>query len=355
MSALNISECPGWYRSVTDTVPTAPPCGESLEYDPDFILLQREIQPRLGAEYGNFVEAVEPVNWAETERNALKLLQRSIDVRLVIILMRCRLRQIGLSALPEGLKALIWMLNTWPEHLHPQLLDEGEFTPIMRANAFAELESNEGFLADIRQQTLPTVSGLHVTIRDIERASSSPRDEDALSEETRQLLLHEWQTQDQPLIQLFKQTFELTHLLKEMLQQQMPGEDAPELTRLLTLSGYFLSPSNIASDPPPAEATDEPEPRTKTVDSNPEIPVAIPADTLPMPPQKTGRFTEKITSRNEALQRLREVRTWFTQAEPSSPVITLLAFTEQTIGKSFTELLQLLPPEVIAKMTASQE
>lgn len=355
MPALNITECPEWYRSVTDTVPDTPPCGESLEYDPDFIMLQREIQPRLGAEYGDFVEAVEPINWADTERNTLKLLQRSKDVRLVIILMRCRLRQIGLPALPEGLKTLLWMLKSWPDHLHPQLLDEGEFTPIMRANAFAELESNEGFLADIRQQTLPAVSGLHITIRDIERANSTPREEDALTEEARQQILQEWQNQHQSLIQLFKQAFELTTLLKETLQQQMPGEDAPDLTRLLTLFGYFFSSSSIASTPPPAEETDEPAPRTLAEDSDSEIPNAVQTNTEAALPGETGRVREKMASRAEALQCLREVRAWFTQTEPSSPVITLLAFTEQTIGKSFTELLQLLPAEVIAKIATSQE
>lgn len=129
-----------YYQAVLHPTVGHAPCGENIEYDADFILLQSRLQPRQDVEYGSFFEAAEPVNWTDTERDCLTLLQKSKDIRLIIILIRCRLRKIGLRALPEGLEALYVVLQSWPNDLHPQLYDEGEFTPILRANAFSELE-----------------------------------------------------------------------------------------------------------------------------------------------------------------------------------------------------------------------
>lgn len=170
------------------------PCGESLDYDPAFSMLQSKLQPKLDVEYGNFFEAAEPVNWTEVERECLSLLQKSKDIRLVIILMRCRLRKAGIPALEEGLEALLALLQIWPDDTHPQLLDEGDFAPELRANAFSELENTHGLLADLRNLPLPRASGLQITIKEFEKAHQIPREEDALSDTAVAALIHDWHT-----------------------------------------------------------------------------------------------------------------------------------------------------------------
>ncbi|WP_421757491.1 ImpA family type VI secretion system protein, partial [Cronobacter malonaticus] len=157
-------------------LPGAFPCGVNLEYDSDFILLLSRLQPRLDAEYGQFIEAAEPVNWAEIERDCLALLNRSKDIRLLIILMRCRLRQTGLTALEEGLIALSFFLTRWPEDIHPQLYDEGEFDPLMRINALNELEDIHGIIGDLRNQLLPKAAGTQITLKIFVKSHALPRD-----------------------------------------------------------------------------------------------------------------------------------------------------------------------------------
>ena len=98
--------CSDYYQPLMQPIPGSSPCGEAVDYDPAFIMLQSRLQPKIAAEYGNFVEAAEPVNWTETERDCLALLQKSKDIRLVVILIRCRMRKCGLSALAEGTEAL---------------------------------------------------------------------------------------------------------------------------------------------------------------------------------------------------------------------------------------------------------
>ncbi|PIJ49605.1 hypothetical protein BL250_11870 [Erwinia sp. OLTSP20] len=355
MQQQNITACPQDYALLAESVAESPPCGESLEYDADFIMLQRELQPRLGAEYGDFVESVNPINWADTERQTQKLLQRSKDIRLVIILMRCRMRQHGFSALTDGIKALTWALQQWPEQLHPQLMDEGEFVPIMRNNALAELESNDGLLADIRQQSLPSVAGLQLTVRDIERANSVPRADDALPEETLSQIWQQWQQTQAPIIAQFNALFQEVNQLKTTLRQQMPDEDVPDFARLLNLLGYFLSPSAPEAERPAQENDDAVQQRSEENHTPVTTGSEFIAEAPVMPASAHAGEVATVANRGDAIQQLREIRRWFSRMEPSSPAIILLAFTEQIIGKSFTELLQLLPADVIAKIATSQE
>ncbi len=81
------------------------------------------------------------------------------------------MRQVGVGALQEGLEAILWCLDTWPDQLHPQLFDEGEFEPLMRGNAFAELEDIDGFIADFRNQQLPKAAGVQLSIKEFEKST----------------------------------------------------------------------------------------------------------------------------------------------------------------------------------------
>lgn len=346
--------CPEGYLAVLQPDSVSPPCGENLEYDADFILLQSRLQTRIGAEYGNFVEAIEPVNWADIERDASALLMRSKDVRLVILLIRCRLRQKGVVALCEGLEALLYMLTQWPDALHPQLYDEGEFVPFMRANAFAELEGAEGFMADFRQQLLPRSGGLQLSIRDVERGYASPREESAPTELTLASMQQAWL--NDPAILSLQQAGLRLRQLHQILVDTLDHE-APDFARLQTLLGYFGGNAALQSAPATIAPQEEPvvpqEPDYSAAQENADAaPVAsLPPASAAVAPQPA----KGIEHRADALSRLREVRDWFMRVEPSSPAVALLAFTEQTIGKNFIELQQLLPAELMAKLDAGQE
>lgn len=71
------------------------------------------------------------------------------------------------------------LLKDFPNEVHPQLYDEGEFEPFMRANAISELDDIDGFLLDLRQLTLPKINGLQLTVKEIERAFAIPKDENS--------------------------------------------------------------------------------------------------------------------------------------------------------------------------------
>ncbi|MEJ5174768.1 hypothetical protein WH277_05630, partial [Erwinia sp. MYb416] len=64
----------------------------------------------------------------------------------------------------------------------------------------------------------------------------------------------------------------------------------------------------------------------------------------------TLQINNKIENRQDALAQLIEIRTWFTRMEPSSPVILLLELAESMVGKRFTELMKILPSELVNKI-----
>ncbi|CQJ18026.1 ImpA family type VI secretion system protein [Yersinia enterocolitica] len=382
MSVHSIADSRGYYHRLMQPIPGDHPCGLSLEYDSAFLMLQTKLQPKLTAEYGNFVEVAEPTNWTDTERKCLELLGKARDIRLLIILMRCRMRQIGVSAVQEGLEALLWCLSTWPDDLHPQLLDEGEFEPFMRANAFAELDDIDGFIADFRNQPLPKAAGMQISVKELEKAHSFPREEGALEKATLEAIEHDWQARSDNAILSLQKAYALLLELTTRLSHSL-GDVTPDFVRLTAVLRLFggsnmadIAPIAAFETPEYITATEATEVYTTAPEWQPEeivTAVSVPTDTatptyppaphmspLQSPPPiavaaQVPIAPKGIQNRADALSRLIEVRQWFATTEPSSPVIALLSFSEKTIGKSFGELLQIIPPELISKLDAGQE
>ena len=349
--------CPEWYQPLLIAVTETLPCGENLEDDSAFIMLESRLQPRMGAEYGDFVEAVDPVNWAEIEREVKILLTRSLDLRLVMILIRCRFRHIGIPALDEGLRALIWLLLQWPTQLYPQLYEEGIFDPVIRANVLAELDAAEGILGDLRRQSLPKVASLQLTVRDIERARLTPHAEPVLDESTLALAHQCWLEQQSEAITALCQAEQHLHQFHALLSETLTDE-TPDFNDLFTLLRLFQRAGSPAAtlqhrvqQPAIANLLQAPVNEICLPDAEPSPVVAATVPAL----SAAAVTLCSIQDRSDALMRLREVQQWFVHYEPSSPVGDLLALTEQMVGKRFAELMQSLPQDLIARLSNGQE
>lgn len=347
--------CSDYYQPLMSSIAGSDACGETLDYDPEFILLQSRLQPKQDVEYGNFFEAAEPINWAETERECQTLLQKSKDVRLIIILMRCRLRKVGLAALAEGLEALHALLCAWPDDLHPQLLDEGEFAPMLRSNAFAELEDANGLLADLRNQPLPKASGLQITIKEFEKAHQVPREEGALSDTAMAAIIHEWQLNARDNLFPLTQAYGFLMEIKSMLADTL-AHDAPEFAVLGNLLVFFANDFSGVT-PAPVVSPSIVEDETPQVQEIAKRPVGVAPAAVDLPPGAPAVASARraIDSRADALHRLQEVRSWFAMTEPSSPLIQVLKYAEESIGKSFADLLKMYPPEIVAMLNHEKE
>jgi len=345
-----------YYQHVLQDISGESPCGQNLEYDADFIMLQSKLQPKQDVEYGDFVETAEPINWTDIENDSFKLLKKSKDIRLIITLMRCRLRQIGLSALHEGLLILEALLDNYPDNLHPQLVDEGEFEPLMRANAIAELDDTNGFLADFRNQLLPKASGLQVSIRDFEKAISTPREESALTEATLSALFSEWNECNEQDITSLNEAYQTLSNIKKKLRTTL-HEDTPDFTRLENILSALCRGLNHPLEESVQHDTEhnvEQDINEKLENSNEEL--AETDNVSQIIEKKTSpKECKNIGNRGDAIARIREIRSWFTTMEPSSPIILLLELAENSAGKSFAQLLKNFPSETIANLYFKEE
>ncbi|WP_413495154.1 ImpA family type VI secretion system protein [Morganella psychrotolerans] len=361
-----------FYKDVLKPLPGKFVCGEGIEYDPLFITLQSKMTPKIGAEYGDFVETTEPVNWREIENDCLELLTKSKHVRLIILLIRSRSRQIGLFALEEGLMAMYQLLKDFPNEVHPQLYDEGEFEPFMRANAISELDDIDGFLLDLRQLTLPKINGLQLTVKEIERAFAIPKDENSLAEESVVGILNEWRTKnDKTLASLNNAAFILDaikKLARETLENETPT--LPVLTLILALFNKDLTHSGNKSAAAAAVAESEnsmsalvfsDESPDKDNNNQPEDSVStttetvVDGDTTTVTTERIVYREKVINTRQDALEKIREARAWFQQTEPGNPIILLLTYAEGAAGKNFVELSKLFPADMLAILDINKE
>ncbi|PVZ81817.1 hypothetical protein C9426_31620 [Serratia sp. S1B] len=334
-----------YYQPFFRPIPGLQPCGTSLDYDPDFLLLQSKLQPRLEAEYGKFTEAADPINWAEVERECHALLAKSRDVRLIVVLMRCRIRVVGLRSIDEGLQALLALLQQWPDDLFPTLLDEGEFEPLLRANAFSELEDPYGLINDLRAHPLSRTLGTQCTVKDIERALATPWDENTLPEATVRAMLNEWHQQQDLEITSLDKARQCLQQLNSLLNDSL-GDVAPTFDHLNHLLQLFTP-----GDEPLTQSSRSILGQETSVCPSPVLPTH-PSDheEKSEPVSLSPQPFAKIQNREQALNYLKEVQAWFVAVEPGSPVILLLQFALKTSGKSFTELLQLLPADIVSHL-----
>ncbi|TBL68518.1 ImpA family type VI secretion system protein [Hafnia alvei] len=357
MHQMTKLSCSEYYQQIMQPISEDTPCGVSLDYDPTFIMLQSRLQPKQGAEYGNFIESVEPINWTEIERECLALLSKSKDIRLIVILIRSQIRKNGLTALAEGTEALHALLLAWPDDLHPQLLDEGEFAPMLRANAIAELENVNGLLADLRNHLLPKAAGLHISVKEFEKAHQIPREENTLSDAAIDALVQEWQLNAWELIQPLNQAYFFVREIKKTLEKTLVHE-APELSILESILSIFPNKfgNESVSIPIPLETTSTDASEDNAVvslyDDLTKSPNTLPNSTLTSANIDVPRG---IQCRDDARSLIQAVRGWFEITEPSSPIIQVLKYAEESIGRNFADLLKMFPPEIVAILNQEKE
>ena len=64
------------------------PCGEDMEYDADFLQLERAAKGQPERSMGDSILPAEPPQWRDIQQQSLDLLQRSKDLRITHFLLQ---------------------------------------------------------------------------------------------------------------------------------------------------------------------------------------------------------------------------------------------------------------------------
>jgi len=158
------------------------PCGDDLEYDETFALMETAMQAQEEQQMGDEVkEAVGP-DWEAVGAHALDLLQRTRDLRVLVNLTMAGLNTDGLVAFHRGLTALNNAMEQFWDDIHPQLDPDDDLDPMMRMNVLQNLDDYGNVRGGIKRSPLVELKGVgRFSLRDIELATGEEqpkKDED---------------------------------------------------------------------------------------------------------------------------------------------------------------------------------
>ncbi|MDH0301294.1 MULTISPECIES: type VI secretion system protein TssA [unclassified Pseudomonas] len=319
------------------------PCGDDLEYDPDFLQLERDAQGRPERVMGDAVQAAEPPQWRDIDQACTSLLQRSKDLRITHFLVQANLALHGLPGLAASLELIRDLLGEYWLYLHPQLDAADDNDPTVRVNALAGLtcDTNIALLRDavlVRSRAFGPVTlraALHAA--GVQHFASEQLSAEELAAALRDAD-PEQLAQCRQALQLAREALDAIESRVNDQVGSASGVDLSALRQPLRLVQQVLADYSPEGAAPADSATDEP---------------AHGADDDPQPaPVATARPTARpgeINSRDDVLQSLERLLQYYARHEPSSPLPVLLRRAKNLVDADFATIVRDLIPDGLSQ------
>lgn len=317
------------------------PAGPDLEYDPEFLALERAAAPKAERAVGDTVKAAEEPDWDKVAELSEAILLRSKDLRPAVHLTTAWMRSSGMPGWSAGLALVRGLLEQFWDSVHPQLDAEDDNDPTMRVNAVVPLSNLQSVLGYFR--TTPFVQSPRMgrfTLRDLRIANgtlklTTPSDgpEPSLTEMEACCM----DCDEEQLVQTTAAVSESLEHAKaiDALFTDHVGTMGPDFKNLLSdiyELKKFLDPQLARRLP--AEATGEEAGEGGTEGATPGA----------------ARASGPIAGPQDVMRRLDEICDYYTRCEPSSPVPLLLRRAQRLVGMDFMDLLRDLAPGGISEL-----
>lgn len=311
------------------------PSGPDLEYDADFMALERLVAPR-GERVVGGVDDVDGPDWDRATTAALSLLERSRDLRLAVTLATAWLHTRGLPGWRDGLALVLALLDQLWGSVHPQLDAEDDDDPTARVNALMPLADPQGPLAALRAAPFVQSARLGVfNLRDLRIASGSLKPASGGDDAPASTAEIEACCLDCPE-ELLERNAAAVHealaharaidaLLTERLYTRAP-EFKPLLSDLYELDRFLQAQWSARRGTVAEEVAGE--------EGDAASPAGGPVAGVP------GR----ISGPSDVVRRIDEICDYYSRVEPSSPVPILLRRAQRLVGLGFEDILRNLAP-----------
>ncbi|MFH0132446.1 type VI secretion system protein TssA [Variovorax sp. VaC1] len=316
----------------------ASPCGDDLEYDPDFIALVAAAQGKPEQQFGDTViPAVEP-EWRAVAEQCDAILRRSKDVRVAVLLLRAATRMQGVAGFVAGLQLLNGLLDTFWEGIHPKLDADDDNDPTMRLNALAPFcDEGQTMLRELYDAQVGMAPGVGpIRVRDIAVAHNildAVGGEATYSASQVQGGIEAIQASSPELLQAATNVLALLDRLQALLVDRTGRSDAIDLTPLRTVGRVLKKACGVGAGAAGDAATD----------ANAGADGSQAAGTTARPAAPSG----EIQSRQDAVQMLDRVIRYLEQSEPGNPAPLLIERAKKLIGVSFLEIMANLAPNAM--------
>jgi type VI secretion system protein ImpA len=314
------------------------PCGEDLEYDADFLRLERDSRGQPERSMGDSILPAEPPEWRSIQQQSLDLLARSKDLRITHFLLQSSLALEGIPGLARVLTLISELLKQyWPD-LHPRLDADDDNDPTVRINALAGLTSDvtirllrESILA--RSRTFGAVS-----LRAAANASGLQNfaDESLGAEQLAGALLDSDPEQLETIRAALLEARSAAEAIEQQVSDQVGSAQGVDLGPLkqplkmaLQILGQFAPQSGDSDLADPVEAD-----HTAPVEHT-SAPSAPRSSTVP----------GEINNRDDVLRSLDRILAYYTRHEPSSPLPVLLNRAKNLVHADFAAIVRNLIPD----------
>jgi type VI secretion system protein ImpA len=321
------------------------PTGENLEYDAEFIALERLATPTLERAMGDSLKAAVEPDWDKVASAAEALFRRTHDLRVAIHLTAAATRLHGIAGWSAGLGLVRGLLERHWDEVHPQLDADDDNDATARSNAIRPLGDPQGVLAHFR--IAPFVTSPRVgrfSLRDLRIATGAINPTPSADGAPPPTLIDlETCCMDCPDEQLpdtaatLAAAQEHARAIAAMTSEKL-GAAGPDLSHLrgdIEELEKFVDTQMARRFPERGEAL-APELATTGEDA-PANPAA-------------RREDSRIQGPDDVVVRIDEICEYYQRHEPSSPLPILLKRARGLVGKSFEEVLKNIAPGGLAEL-----
>lgn len=319
------------------------PCGVDLEYDPDFIRLDAELQGKPEVQYGDTISAAIPPDWKVVHALAFDLSQRSRDLRLAVAMARSVMHLQGITGFAAALQLIEKLLETRWDTVHPQLDPDDDHDPILRVNTISALVDRNSILGELKSMPI-VASRAHgrFSLRDIDISSG---DLQAGADDVRVSMA----VIDAAFMDVDESELQKTHAalvaaheaaarIEAVLTSHVGNARSVDLSalvkvlkRLLDFVGVRHAQRNPAID------------RGQVFNSSH-------GSLSDQANASSAVVSGEIANRQDVLRMLQKLNEYYARHEPSSPIPLLLQRAERLIDKSFVEIMMDMAPDGLSQV-----
>lgn len=316
------------------------PCGDDLEYDPDFQQLELAAQHKEAQEFGDSVVEGTEADWRAVKKSALSLLSRTKDLRVAVYLARASLHQDGFRGFSDSMLLLKELLEQYWDCVHPQLDPDDNNDPTFRVNTLSALCDPESVLLTIRKTPVVNVNAIGTfSVRDIDISKGllSPVSQDGEGEAGQDLALIDAAFMEVDLEELqdtadaVNSCIDCIHSIETIFTEKVSAAQSPNLeetTKLLKhVSNELAEPLQRRGVSEVAEGSEEAGEAQMTNNS-----VAI---------------SGEIRSREDVIRTIDRICEYYKKNEPSSPIPLILQRAKRLARKDFMEILKDIAPDAV--------
>lgn len=318
------------------------PAGDDLEYDAEFLALERAAAPKAERAIGDSVKAAEEPDWDKVAELARTVLGRSKDLRAAVHLTTAWTRTSGMPGWNAGLSLIRGLLEHFWDSVHPQLDAEDDNDPTMRVNSVVPLGDLQGVLGYFR--TTPFVQSPRLgrfDLRDLRIANGTLKVTATEGEPQASLTEIEACCMDCAEDELVAVTAAISQSLENAkaidgIFNDRVGTAGPDFKNLLSEIyelKKFLEPQLARRLPAEGSAEDGEAGEEGTGGGG-----------------GVHASNGAIAGPQDVMRRIDELCDYYTRNEPSSPVPLLLRRAQRLVGMDFMDLLKDLAPGGISEL-----